>query len=190
MAPKRGEDPLHQRRIVLGVTGSIATYKAAEVASQLVQRGAHVHVVMTRSATHFIGPLTFQTITRTRVMIDQFELENVIDPTHISLTDDAHLVLIAPATANLLAKIAHGLADDTLTSLVLAVRCPLLIAPAMNDRMWVNKAVQANLARVRELGAEIIEPEEGFLACGSYAVGRLADPRKILAVVEARLSKR
>jgi phosphopantothenoylcysteine decarboxylase/phosphopantothenate--cysteine ligase len=186
----KSKGTLSGRRVVVGVTGSIAAYKAAEVVSQLVQRDAQVHVVMTRSATSFVGPLTFQTIARTRVMIDQFDLENVIDATHISLTEEADLVLIAPATANLLAKIAHGMADDMLTSLVLAIRCPLLIAPAMNDRMWTNKLVQANLARVRETGAEIIEPGEGFLACGTYAVGRLAEPATIVARVEARLAKK
>ncbi|MBI2930129.1 MAG: hypothetical protein HYY16_00635 [Planctomycetes bacterium] len=181
---------LADRRIVVGVTGSIAATKAAEVVSQLVQRGAQVHVVMTRAATQFVGPLTFQTLARTRVMVDPFDLENVIDPTHVSLTDEAELVLIAPATANVLAKIAHGMADDMLTSLVLAIQCPLVIAPAMNDRMWSNKAVQANVARVRELGAEIIEPEKGFLACGTYAVGRLAEPARIVAEVEKRLAHR
>lgn len=179
--PRAGEPPLAGRRIVVGVTGSIAAYKAAEVVSQLVQRGAEVHVVMTESATHFVGALTFQTIARTRVMIDQFDLENVIDATHISLTDEADLVLIAPATANVLAKIAHGMADDMLTSLVLAVKCPILIAPAMNDRMWSNAAVQENVAKVKKLGARFVEPEEGFLACGTYAVGRLAEPARIVA---------
>jgi phosphopantothenoylcysteine decarboxylase / phosphopantothenate---cysteine ligase len=186
----KSKESLSGRRIVVGVTGSIAAYKAAEVVSQLVQRGAAVHVVMTRSATNFVGALTFQTITRTRVMIDQFDLENVIDATHISLTDEADLVLVAPATANVLAKIAHGMADDTLTSLVLAVRCPLIIAPAMNDRMWSNKAVQRNLEAVKELGAEVIEPGQGFLACGTYAVGRLAEPMDIVARIEKKLAKR
>jgi phosphopantothenoylcysteine decarboxylase/phosphopantothenate--cysteine ligase len=175
---------LSGRRIVVGVTGSIAAYKSAEIVSQLVQRGADVTVVMSRAATEFVGPLTFQTITRRRVMIEQFDLESVIDASHISLTDDAELVLVAPATAHFLAKVAHGFADDMLTSLLLAVRCPVLVAPAMNDRMWKNGAVQENLARVRKLGVRIVEPEEGFLACGTYAVGRLADPMRIVGEVE------
>jgi phosphopantothenoylcysteine decarboxylase / phosphopantothenate---cysteine ligase len=179
--------PLEGRRIVVGVTGSIAAYKAAEVVSQLVQRGADVHVTMSRAATQFIGALTFQTITRQRVMVDPFDLENVIDATHISLTDEADLVLVAPATANVLAKIAHGMADDVLTSLLLAVRCPVLIAPAMNDRMWKNAVVQENLAKVKKLGYRIIDPGEGFLACGTYAVGRLADPSAIVRAVEEAL---
>ncbi len=172
------------KRIVVGVTGSIAAYKAAEVVSQLVQRAAAVTVVMTRAASQFVGPLTFQTITRNRVMLDAFDLESVVDPTHISLTEDADLVLIAPATANFIAKAAHGIADDMLTSLLLAVVCPVLVVPAMNDRMWKNRLVQENLTRIREAGFQIVDPEEGFLACGSYAVGRLADPVEIVRRVE------
>lgn len=179
--------PLDGKTVVVGVGGSIAAYKAAEVVSQLVQRGARVPVVMTKSATNFVGPLTFQTITRIRVMVDQFDPESVIDATHISLTEKADLVLVAPATANLMAKMAHGLADDMLTSLLLAVRCPVLVAPAMNDRMWGNQVVQKNLASLRELGFRIVEPDEGFLACGTYAVGRLADPDRIVKEVEGIL---
>lgn len=179
--------PLDGKTVVVGVGGSIAAYKAAEVVSQLVQRGARVPVVMTKSATNFVGPLTFQAITRIRVMVDPFDPESVIDATHISLTEKADLVLVAPATANLIAKMAHGLADDMLTSLLLAVRCPVLVAPAMNDRMWANKAFQKNLAAIRELGFRIVEPDEGFLACGTYAVGRLAEPLAIVKEVEGLL---
>lgn len=183
----RRKGPLAGKRVVVGVTGSIAAFKSAEIVSQLVQRGADVVVVMTASATRFVGPLTFQTITRNRVMIDPFDLDSVIDASHISLTDEADLVLVAPATANFLAKAAHGMADDMLTSLLLAVTCPVLVAPAMNDRMWKNKATQRNLEAVRELGYRIVEPEEGFLACGTYAVGRLAGPARIVAEVERLL---
>jgi phosphopantothenoylcysteine decarboxylase/phosphopantothenate--cysteine ligase len=182
-----GGKPLDGKTVVVGVSGSIAAYKAAEVVSQLVQRGASVPVVMTEAATKFIGPLTFQTITRIRVMTDQFDPESVIDATHISLTDKADLVVLAPATANLIGKVAHGLADDMLTSLLLAVRCPVLVAPAMNDRMWGSKAFQKNLAALRELGFRVIEPDEGFLACGAYAVGRLAEPARIVKEVETVL---
>ena len=182
-----GDKPLDGKTVVVGVGGSIAAFKAAEVVSQLVQRGARVPVVMTKAATHFVGPLTFQAITRIRVMVDQFDPESVIDATHISLTESADLVLVAPATANLIAKMAHGLADDMLTSLLLAVRCPVLVAPAMNDRMWGNKAFQKNLAAIRELGFRIVEPDEGFLACGTYAVGRLAEPLEIVKEVEGLL---
>ncbi len=179
--------PLKGKEIVVGVTGSIAAYKAAEVVSQLVQRGAVVTVVMTRSAAEFIGPLTFQTITRRRVMIDPFDLESVVDPTHITLTDKADLVVVAPATANFIAKAAHGIADDILTSLLLAVDCPVLVAPAMNDRMWSHPAVQENAAALKDRGYRFIEPESGFLACGSYAKGRLANPARIVVEVEKAL---
>jgi len=188
MAKKAGAGKsLDGKTVVVGVGGSIAAFKAAEVVSQLVQRGAQVPVVMTKSATNFVGPLTFQTLTRIRVMVDQFDAESVIDATHISLTEKADLVLVAPATANLIAKMAHGLADDMLTSLLLAVRCPVLVAPAMNDRMWGHKAFQKNLAAIRELGYRIIEPGEGFLACGTYAKGRLAEPLQIVKEVESLL---
>jgi phosphopantothenoylcysteine decarboxylase/phosphopantothenate--cysteine ligase len=179
---------LNGRRIVLGVCGSIAAPKAADVASKLVQEGATVAVVMTPHATRFITPLTFQAITRTRVMSDPFDEAAVLDPTHISLLDGAHLVLIAPATANVLGKIAHGIADDMLTSLMLAVRCPVLIAPAMNDRMWANPIVQENIAKLRALKMEFIDPEEGYLACGTTAMGRLADPAAIVRRVLQRLA--
>jgi len=177
---KRQPGTLKGKEIVVGVTGSIAAYKAAEVVSQLVQRDAGVTVVMTRSATQFVGPLTFQTLTRRRVMIDQFDLESVVDPSHISLTDKADLVVVAPATANFVGKAAHGIADDMLTSLLLAVSCPVLVAPAMNDRMWAHPAVQENIATLKKRGYTFVEPDSGFLACGTYAKGRLANPAQII----------
>lgn len=173
-------DVLKGKEIVVGVTGSIAAYKAAEVVSQLVQRGAGVTVVMTRSATQFVGPLTFQTLTRRRVMIDQFDLDSVVDPTHITLTDDADLVAIVPATANFMGKAAHGIADDMLQSLLLAVDCPVLVAPAMNDRMWKHPAVQDNIEILKKRGYRFVDPDSGFLACGTYAKGRLANPVQIV----------
>ncbi len=185
---KRKSGTLQGRELIVGVTGSIAAFKSAEVVSQLVQRGAGVTVVMSRAATQFIGPLTFQTLTRRRVMSDPFDLESVVDASHISLTERADLVLVAPATANFLAKAAHGLADDMLTSLLLAVRCPVLVAPAMNDRMWTHPAVQENLATLRKRGVRFIDPGTGFLACGSYAKGRLAEPAQIVSEVERCVS--
>jgi phosphopantothenoylcysteine decarboxylase/phosphopantothenate--cysteine ligase len=143
---------------------------------------------MTRAAAEFVGPLTFQTLTRRRVMSDPFDLESVVDPSHVSLTDRAGLVLVAPATANFIAKAAHGIADDMLSSLLLAVRCPILVAPAMNDRMWTHPAVQDNLAVLRKRGVRVVEPGTGFLACGSYAKGRLAEPASIVAEVEQCVS--
>src|SRR5437016_4706086 len=118
---------------------------------------------MSQAATKFVGPLTFQTLTRRRVMADQFDLDSVVDPTHISLTDNADLILVAPATANFLGKAAHGIADDMLTSLVLAVTCPVLVAPAMNDRMWNHPAVKENVEILRKRGYKFVEPDSGFL---------------------------
>jgi phosphopantothenoylcysteine decarboxylase/phosphopantothenate--cysteine ligase len=191
MGTKRGQPrprgPLARRRVVVGVSGSIAAYKAAEVVSRLVQRGAAVNVVMTASAARFVGPLTFQALTRRRVLLDPFDLESIVDATHISLTDEADLVLVAPATANVLAKMAHGIADDALTSALLAVECPVLVAPAMNDRMWTHAATQENMATLKRRGVKIVPPGEGYLACGTYAVGRLAEPEAIVAAVEKEL---
>lgn len=180
--------PLSGREIVAAVTGSIAAYKAAEVVSRLVQKGAGVTVVMTRAAAEFVGPLTFQAITRRRVWVDPFDLDSVVDPTHVSLADRAEIVVVAPATANFLAKAAGGLADDMPTSLLLAVTCPVLVAPAMNDRMWKHPAVQENVERLRRRGVRFIEPETGFLACGTVAQGRLAEPARIVAEVEKLLA--
>ena len=185
---KRKSGTLQGREIVVGVTGSIAAFKAAEVVSQLVQRGAGVNVIMSGAATKFVGPLTFQTLTRRRVMVDPFDLESVVDPTHISLTDKADLVLVAPATANFLGKAAHGITDDMLTSLLLAVTCPVLVAPAMNDRMWNHPVVKENVAILRKRGYRFVDPDSGFLACGTYAKGRLADPKSIVAEVESCVS--
>ena len=180
--------PLKGKEIVAGVTGSIAAYKAAELVSSLVQEGAGVSVVMSRAATEFIGPLTFQALTRRRVMSDPFDLESVVDPSHVSLPEKADLVVVAPATANFLGKAAHGIADDMLTSLLLAVDCPVLVAPAMNDRMWNHPAVKENVAILRKRGIQFVEPGEGFLACGSIAVGRLAEPAQILAEIKKCIS--
>jgi hypothetical protein len=166
----------------------VAKRDGRRIFSQLVQRGAGVTVVMSRSAAQFIGPLTFQTITRRRVMSEQFDLESVVDPTHISLTDKADLMAVAPATANFLAKAAYGIADDMLTSLLLAVACPVLVAPAMNDRMWKHPAVRGNVAILKKRGVRFVEPENGFLACGTYAVGRLAEAARIVAEIETCIS--
>jgi phosphopantothenoylcysteine decarboxylase/phosphopantothenate--cysteine ligase len=172
---------------VLGVSGSIAAYKAADVASKLVQAGATVAVVMTAHAAKFVTPLTFQTLTRVRVLVDQYDEATVTDPTHISILEGADLVLLAPATANIIGKIAGGIADDAITSLMLAVRCPVLIAPAMNDRMWGNPIVRENVQKLKKLKMEFIDPEEGYLACGTVAQGRLADPARIVERVVKRL---
>jgi phosphopantothenoylcysteine synthetase/decarboxylase len=165
---------LNDKRIVLGVTGSIAAYKAADIVSQLVKLGARVRVVMTREAARFITPLTLQVLSRQPVASDMWELSRDWEPGHIALADDADLLLVAPATAHILGCFAHGLAPDLLTSVYLATPAPVMIAPAMNGKMLGHAATQANLSTLRLRGNIIIEPAEGMLACGSEGRGRLA----------------
>lgn len=173
--------------IVLGVGGSIAAYKAADLTSRLAKRGHDVRVVMTANATEFITPLTFQTLSRHPVTTSVFDEKQSWHPGHIDLADRAALLLVAPATANLLAKLAHGLADDALTSIALATRAPLLIAPAMNGKMWLHPATQQNVATLRARGVVFIGPEEGLLACGYEGIGRLWNVEEIAARAEEML---
>ncbi len=170
-----------KKNIILGVSGSIACYKAADLASNLTQSGLNVQVVMTRHATEFVSPLTFQTLSRNPVTTGIFDEKESWHPGHIALADSADLLLIAPATANTLAKLACGIADDALTSIALAVTCPLLIAPAMNGKMWLHAATQENVARLKNRGATFLGPEEGLLACGYEGVGRLWNTSDIAA---------
>lgn len=161
------------KTILLGVCGSIAAYKAADLTSKLTKQGHQVFVVLTESATQFIGAMTFQTLSRNPVTSGVFDERDSWRPTHIDLADRADLFLIAPATANVIAKLAQGIADDALTSIALATRAPYLIAPAMNGKMWLHEATQQNVATLKSRGAEFIGPEEGMLACGYEGVGRL-----------------
>jgi phosphopantothenoylcysteine decarboxylase/phosphopantothenate--cysteine ligase len=181
--------PVKDRSIVVGVCGSIAAFKAAEAISQLAQRGARVTPIMTRGARRFITVLTLQTLSGQKVLHKNFDESRIDDPTHIKLAHETDLVLIAPATANVLGKLANGIADDLLTTFVLAVRCPILIAPAMNTNMWTHPAVQANVKTLKSRGAEFVDPGEGHLACGDIGAGRLAEPLELVKVVEARLKK-
>ncbi|HZU95733.1 MAG TPA: flavoprotein [Planctomycetota bacterium] len=174
--------------ILLGVTGSIAAYKAADLASRLKKRGHQVHVIMTASAERLVGPSTFHNLTGNRVFKhDPFDDENG-QTEHIALTDRADLVVVAPATANFIAKMALGIADDMLGTTLLAVRSPVLVCPAMNTRMWNHPSVRKNLALVREQGAHVLEPDAGSLACGHVGPGRLAEPAAIEAEVERLLA--
>jgi phosphopantothenoylcysteine decarboxylase len=170
------------RNIVLGVTGSIAAYKAAEITSRLTKEGANVNVVMTADAQKFITPLAFKTLSRNPVETDLYGETEGWKPTHIKLADEADLLLIAPATANTLAKMANGLADDALTCIALALnpKTPVLIAPAMNGKMWLHPATQQNVATLKGRGAEFIGPEEGMLSCGYEGIGRLFEPERIV----------
>lgn len=173
--------------IVLGVTGSIAAYKAAELVRMMKTRGWNVSVVMTRAATEFIGPLTFRTLSQNPVAVDMFEDLSDWRPRHISLADGADVMLIAPCTANVLAKLAHGLADDLLSCTVLATEAPLVVAPAMNEKMWDHPATRANVQTLKERKVEIVEVGSGDLACGYQGRGRMAALGEILTAVESAI---
>ncbi|WP_128102712.1 bifunctional phosphopantothenoylcysteine decarboxylase/phosphopantothenate--cysteine ligase CoaBC [Paenibacillus sp. DCT19] len=175
---------LNGKKIVLGVTGGIAAYKAATLCSRLVQRGADVHVIMTESAKQFITELTLQTLTRNVVYSDTFDEREPSVVSHIHLADLADLVLVAPATANVIAKMAHGMADDMLSTTLLATTAPVMIAPAMNVHMYDHPAVQHNMNLLVQRGTLMIEPSEGQLACGYVGKGRLEEPDTIVDVVE------
>ncbi|MBX6395016.1 MAG: bifunctional phosphopantothenoylcysteine decarboxylase/phosphopantothenate--cysteine ligase CoaBC [Alicyclobacillaceae bacterium] len=176
--------------IVVGVTGGIAAYKAAALCSQLVKSGAQVHVIMTEAATRFITPLTFQSITKHPVAVDLFDERDPSVIQHIHLADLADAFVVAPATADVIAKAACGLADDMLTTTLLATRAPVIFAPAMNVHMFANPAVQENIARLRARGCIFVDPGEGPLACGYTGKGRLAEPDEIAEVVAAVLRRK
>lgn len=173
--------------IALGVTGGIGAYKAVEVVRGLQKRGHEVVAIMTSSATKFVGPVTFEAITRRRVISDQFEAGANADIEHIALASTIDLLLIAPATANIIGKLANGLADDFLTTLYTATRAPVLLAPAMNTQMFEHDAVRRNLDTLAARGVRFVEPGEGYLACGWIGKGRLAEPGDIVAAAEAIL---
>lgn len=173
--------------IALGVTGGIGAYKAVEIARGLQKRGHEVTAVMTASATRFVGPITFEAITRRRVVTDQFEPGANADIEHIALASTIDLLLIAPATANIIAKLANGIADDFLSTLAIATRAPVLVAPAMNTQMFEHEAVRRNLDLLAARGVRFVEPGEGYLACGWIGKGRLAEPDEVVAAAEAVL---
>lgn len=173
--------------IALGVTGGVGAYKAVEVARGLQKRGHEVVAVMTAAATRFVGPLTFEAITRRRVVTDQFESGANADIEHIALASAIDLLLVAPATANILGKFANGIADDFLSTLYIATQAPVLVAPAMNTRMFAHEAVRRNLDTLAARGVGFVEPGEGYLACGWIGKGRLAEPDEIVAAAETML---
>src|SRR5687767_11856139 len=176
--------------VALGVTGGIGAYKAVEVARGLQKGGHDVTAIMTRSARRFVGELTFEAITRRRVITSQYAPGANADIEHIALATDAKLLLVAPATANVIGKFANGIADDFLTSLYLATRAPVLMAPAMNTNMLEHDAVRRNLATLAARGVQFVEPGAGYLACGWIGKGRLAEPDEIVAAAELVLSPR
>lgn len=187
-----GEEVSHLKGkiVLLGVTGGIAAYKAVEIASRLVKLGASVNVIITQNATRLVSPLTFQTISRNQVVVDMFAEATEWEPRHISLADRADILVIAPATANIIAKLAHGIADDMLSTTALAVKCPILIAPAMNCNMFDNPIFQKNMGILRDYNLKFVEPEYGQLACGYEGKGRLADPDRIIQKIQSLLSGR
>jgi len=179
---------LQDKTIVLGLTGGIACYKSAELVRALVKEGAKVRVVMTRGAREFVTPLTLQTLSGHTVATETFDLTQESEIGHIRLADSADVLMIAPATANAIAKLAHGIADDLLTTVALATRAPIVVAPAMNVNMYANAVVQANIARLRELGFRIVDPEAGFLACGYEGEGRLASEAALVEALKSALT--
>ena len=179
--------PLKGREVIVAVCGGIAAYKVADIVSKLVQMGAGVTVAMTADAQQFITPLTFQALSGREVRTSTFHLVESSDPQHISLTERADLMLVAPATANVIAKVAHGLCDDLVSLMISAAACPVVFAPAMNDRMWANPIASENVKKLQSLGYRFIGPEEGWLACRNVGTGRLTDPAKIVEEVVAML---
>jgi len=175
-------------KIILGVGGGIAAYKSAELARMLMQQGHQVQAVMTAAAEEFVRPLTFAALTGRKVLTNLFAIESAIE--HISVAQEHELLAIAPATADLIAKMAHGLADDFLTTLCLAFTGPVVVAPAMNVNMWQHAATQANLETLRKRGYRMVEPGSGYLACGMTGPGRLAEPEEIVAAIESEARKR
>ena len=171
------------RKIVLGVTGGIAAYKSAELVSRLRHLGADVHVIMTRNATEFVSPLTFQTLSANQVVTDTFQAPEYWNVEHVALAKLAEIFVIAPATANIIAKMAAGIADDMLSTTVLATKAPVLIAPAMNTGMWTAEATRSNMKTLRERGVQVIGPESGMLACGDEGAGRMSEPDTIVRTI-------
>jgi len=181
---------LKGREIVLAVCGGIAAYKVADLASKLVQAGAGVTVAMTADAQKLVTPLTFEALTRRKVRTDTFDLVDSNDTQHIGLTERADLMLVAPATANMLAKVACGLCDELVSLLINASACPVVFAPSMNDRMWANPITKENVAKLLKLGYRFIGPEEGWLACRNVGAGRLSEPEQIVAEITVMLADR
>ncbi len=171
---------IKKKEVILGVTGSIAAYKACEVINRLRERGANVTVVMTKDAEEFITPLTLQSLSGNKLIRSLFELPDNINPSHICLAQKASLVLIAPATANVIAKLSAGIADDALSCLCLSTSAPIIICPAMNEKMFKHKITQGNISRLKKTGYSFVGPKKGHLVCGGRGIGHLAEVEKIV----------
>lgn len=174
---------LKDKNIVIGITGGIACYKVCEIISYLVRDGANVDVIMTKNATEFITPLTIETLSKSKVVIDMFEKKEHIEVEHINLARKADLILVVPATANIIGKVANGIADDMLSTTIMATTSKVLFAPAMNNEMYNNKIVQENIKKLKKYGYEFINPIEGNLACGYKAIGKLTKKETIIGYV-------
>lgn len=192
--PDAAPEPLHGYELLVIVSGGIAAYKTSTLVSRLVQRGAGVTVAMTEAATRFVGPATFQSLSGRRVLTSLWVAESDFDAQHIHVTERADLVVAAPATANLIAKVAQGLADDLCSTLLASVGptpeqggTPVIVAPAMNSRMWANPFVQANVTRLRDAGYTLVGPEEGWMACRATGIGRMSEPDTLLNRIESVL---
>ncbi|MBU2063983.1 MAG: hypothetical protein KKF93_06290 [Candidatus Omnitrophica bacterium] len=175
------------KNVIIAVTGSISAYKACELVRLLCKRGNKVNVLMSKAATHFVTPLTFQTLSKNPVVIDMFEDPLAWDPQHVALAQGAHVVAVVPATANVIAKLAQGICDDIITCVIAATRAKVVVCPAMNENMYTHPATQDNIARLKRFGYRIIEPVKGELACGKVGIGRLADLDKIISEIEKAL---
>lgn len=179
---------LKGKTVILGVTGSIAAYKIASLASMLVKKHADVHVIMTKNAENFINPITFETLTGHKCLIDTFDRNFEFQVEHVSLAKQADMVMIAPASANVIGKLAHGIADDMLTTTLLACKCKKMLSPAMNTAMYENEMVQNNLSVLQRYGYEIIQPASGYLACGDTGAGKMPEPEILYQYIERELA--
>ena len=181
---------LSNKTVVLGITGGIAAYKMPNVAHALVKLGADVHVLMTKNATNFINPITFESLTGNKCLVDTFDRNFQFQVEHVALATAADVVMVAPASANVIGKIAHGIADDMLTTTVMACRCPKILAPAMNTNMFENPVVQDNLKILQKYGWEIVQPAVGYLACGATGAGKMAEPEILLEYINREIARK
>ena len=177
------------KTVVLGVTGSIAAYKIANLASALVKLHADVHVIMTRNATNFINPIAFETLTKNKCMVETFDRQFQYNVAHVSLADKADVLLVAPASANIIAKMAHGIADDMLSTTYLAMKCPVIVSPAMNVHMFTNPVVQRNIETLGSFGVTVIPPDSGYLACGYTGAGKMPSEQVLLDYILRAVAK-
>ena len=180
---------LKGKTVVLGVTGSIAAYKIANLASSLVKLHADVHVIMTKNATNFINPITFETLTKNKCMTDTFDRNFMYNVAHVSIADKADVMIVAPASANIIAKMAHGIADDMLSTTYLAMKCPVIVSPAMNVNMFTNPVVQRNIKTLEEFGVTVIPPDNGYLACGYTGAGKMPSELVLLDYILRETAK-